>query len=128
MLVLAMQAVVAFNLVCTAMQSQGRLEPSAPDGFRVERERSVTDVYRVDLQNMRWCVAECTRTNQIASVSGTEIILDETRHVATGVITTVSVNRETGAYIFSMHLGRLVDLRIGTCERAAFSGMPTLRF
>lgn len=124
----ALQAVTAFNLVCTGTQTTGLADPSAPIGIRGARERPITDIYRVDLEHMRWCAGACSQTNDISSVTGKEIVLESTQNEAGGINTLISINRESGRYLFSNNMGRMIDGRFGTCERAPFGGMPSLRF
>jgi hypothetical protein len=106
MLAFALQAVAAFNLVCSVTATAG-----------TSRARS-TLILRVDLERWRWCISECRTTQPLVSVTETEIWFTSSRHVS----------RETGRY-FDYNALPSGDFRAeGTCERAPFTGFPQRRF
>lgn len=115
----------SFNLVCTGTQKTMSM---APDEIV-----SYTDVYRIDLDNKKWCEAECKAVHDIASVQPTVIVLAESKVDTPSERSMVlhSIDRETGAHSFTSTYSnpryRLQSLLIrstGQCQRAPFSGFP----
>ena len=124
MLAFALQAVAAFNLVCTGTEATGKLSVglvNSPDA----QPYSIT--FRVDLEHGRWCSHECSTTQRIVSVSDTEIRL-ETNVPGADDLSAVTLNRETGRFVDLLTIGENARLRQGTCERAPFTGFPQRRF
>lgn len=121
---LALQAVTAFNLVCTGTEVVGPMSialVNSPDAVPYQ----VT--YRIDLSQQRWCSHECETTRYIASVSEIEIVLETTTPGARPE-SGVRLNRETGRFLDLLLIGNNAVLRQGTCEPAPFTGFPARRF
>ncbi|WP_313536473.1 hypothetical protein [Sphingomonas sp.] len=119
-----LQAVAAFNLVCTGNSVSGRI-----DDFKTfEAKSPFKREIRVDLERMRWCDDECTATRPIKSFTETGIVFDLKEEA--GLETWHMVNRESGSYILRVRGSEINYVRMdtGSCERAPFTGFPTRKF
>ena len=124
MLALALQAVAAFNLVCTGTMIMG----SAAHEYEPLEGRFTTTI-RVDLTSRRWCDGECRETAPLVRVTPTEIVFAELRPGGGSPSGgTHSVNRESGAYLYASRAGPVFLSHTGTCRRAPFTGFPARRF
>lgn len=117
----AAAAALTFNLICT-----GTMEARTVDGIDNEPYRYE---YRIDLQRGKWCEGDCRALHDFVRVSQTQLTLEDvnidTPHERRTSLNLI--NRETGEqriFASTRHL-LLMEWR-GTCERAAFSGFPTL--
>lgn len=113
----------AFNLVCAATETSGKILD-----FANQAKREVTIEFRVDLDRKRWCSCECLSTSPIFKVTDTHIIFrqEEDKDGDIGLF----VSRETGD-LFDRNRSFLINwvtLRQGKCERAPFKGFPALKF
>ena len=114
----ALQAALAFNLVCTGTERAGPLGLSLPDDTATTWEIS----YRIDLDLRRWCSDACAETEAVGDVMLAQILRRD-RHGPEG----------SHVIIFDPASGRLTDtlnhnermvLRRATCTRADFTGFP----
>lgn len=128
MLALAMQAIAAFNLVCTGTSFWGETRPLQMP----ENREPFRAVIRVDLEAGRWCIDQCETTMPLRSVSNTEIVFRASEDSAGDTLMTA--NRESGEFLDRMRLigagstGMYITMRTGICERAPFTGFPQRRF
>lgn len=118
LLVAALQAALAFNLVCTGTERAGPLGFAVPESAATPFEIS----YRIDLDLRRWCSDACAGTEELGGVVLARIMLRD-RHSPEG----------SHVIIFDPATGRLTDtlnhndrmvLRHATCTRADFTGFP----
>ena len=114
-------AAAAFNLICSGTQMTNTGQPGS-----VEQE-PFTVVYRIDLEERRWCIAGCTETQLLQSVGETEIVFKR-RETQTGDFFDMSVNRESGDYVSLIKFGSRNVIRTGNCKRAPFTGFPSRKF
>lgn len=117
----------AFNLICTGTTTFGKLDLRPPD-----RTAQFSEVFRVDLNQKRWCYRECSSTSPIVEITPTQIVFErEDRGEYNDTVT--FVNRESGAFASRVRSGIIgsdvfVTLTQGTCTRAKFTGFPSLKF
>lgn len=113
-----------FDLICTGNSASGKLSRA----FDVKTTGRFTDRYRVDLTAKKWCMGECTSTSDLYEV--TERIIVFHRQEDKDGDEFAFVNRESGHYVhrFRSYLLDVANLNDGTCEPAAFSGMPIRKF
>lgn len=124
MLAFALQAVAAFNLVCTGTSRSGPFpggDLSQPGG------EPFTITYRVDLEQGRYCAGECITTEAIAEVTDTEITFHRVPITDRGG-SRILVNRETGRYVHIEVVKDDATVYQGDCQRAPFTGFPQRRF
>jgi hypothetical protein len=116
----ALQAALAFNLVCTGTERAGPLGLAIPESAATPFETS----YRIDLDLRRWCSDACTEVEELGDVVLARILLRD-RHSPEG----------SHVIIFDPASGRLTDtlnegdrmvLRHASCTRAPFAGFPGL--
>lgn len=123
MITAALQATLAFNLVCSVNSEATSTNPAFPP---YTARRDVTVTLRVDLQQRRWCVEECRETMPIVLMTETEIWF----HL--GPIGTSTgeryVNWESGAYVDNQYWDDRTFRATGRCEPAPFTGFPQRRF
>ncbi len=114
---MALQAALAFNLVCTGTERAGPLGLALPESGAVPEAS-----YRIDLDLRRWCSDACAETEAVGDVVLAQILLRD-RH------------GPEGSHVIILYLasGRLTDtlnhnqrmvLRHATCSRADFTGFP----
>ena len=116
------QPPTSFNLECE-VQLTSQIEEGAP-----ERSSNLRTIYRIDLQSMRWCKAECRETKPIHLVTDTEIILERYSDPRINAYTDRRVNRESGALLDSDRINDTWFRSRGTCQPVAFTGFPRRRF
>ena len=115
---LALQAALAFNLVCTGTERAGPLGLALPDSTATPWEVS----YRIDLDLRRWCSDDCAETEDVGDVVLAQILLRD-RHGPEGSHV-ITFNPATGRLTDTLnHHDRMV-LRHATCTRADFTGFP----
>ena len=114
----ALQAALAFNLICSGTMRTGPVGLALP-----ERDgEPFTVTYRIDVDAGRWCSDACDEVEPLASIFEGQILLRD-RHGANGsnVVTVIpALRRFTDTAIE----GDTATLRSGTCEAAPFSGFP----
>jgi len=116
MLAAALQAIAAFNLICSGTVRTGTLGQALPE----QGGEPFSITYRIDLEGRSWCSDACETTEPLAAVAGGQIVLRERHHPAGSsvVIFTPAERRFTDTRIE----GDTATLRSGTCEPAPFTG------
>jgi hypothetical protein len=122
----ALAAVSAFNLVCSGTSWSRDLVKDAL--FTKRDETPIVDTLRVDLQQGRWCMGDCTKTEPIYRVEATRILLEYNKNDELALERGIVVDRETGNYLNRNQMGDFVIIRTGECNAAPFTGFPKLRF
>lgn len=117
-LAFAVQAIAAFNLVCSGTVRSGPIGMALPE----EGGEPFTITYRIDLGNQTWCSDGCASTETVAAIVNGEILLRD-RHVASGSHVIV-VTPGTGRFADTLIEDNVATLRSGRCEPAAFDGFP----
>ena len=115
----------AFNLLCTGTVYIHDID----DPYSPPDTQQVTETYRIDLDEGRWCRDECASTISIAKVEPTVITLQDitipTSHVQSYTIT---IYRETGLLFSKLVLRGVESRTIEQCEVRPFGGFPPRRF
>ena len=120
LLAAALQAALAFNLVCTGTERAGPLGLALPDSAATPFEAS----YRIDLDLRRWCSDACAQTEAVGDIVLAQILLrDEHGPEGSHVII---FNPATGVLTDTLNEGERMVLRHATCRREAFTGFPGL--
>jgi hypothetical protein len=114
----ALQAIAAFNLVCTGTLRTGPVGLALPESGG----EPFAITYRVDLASRSWCSDACDATEPLALVTDTEILLRED-HRANGSHVII-VGRLLGLFADTFINGNVATLRSGRCEQATFTGFP----
>lgn len=129
-IVLATPAMAAnqFDLNCSGTDKS--FEISITPG---QSEKPYTAHYRVDLTSMKWCESACVVTHRFASVSETQLLLEDTKRNDGGIQIESNhfVDRTTGAEfgmsMMDAGMGRTSTYRTGTCTNSAFTGFPAVQ-
>ena len=116
MLAAALQAIAAFNLMCSGTVRTGTLGQALPE--QGGEPFSVT--YRIDLEGRSWCSGACETTEPLAGVAGGQIILRDRHHPAGSNV--IVITPAEGRFTDTLIEGDSATLRSGTCEPAAFTG------
>jgi len=120
LLTAALQAALAFNLVCTGTERAGPLGLTIPDSAATPFQAS----YRIDLDLRRWCRDSCEETEAVGDIVLAQILLrDEHRPEGSHVII---FNPATGRLTDTLNDGDRMVLRSATCRREDFTGFPSL--
>jgi hypothetical protein len=114
----ALQAIAAFNLICTGTLRTGPIGLALPEAGG----EPYTITYRIDLAGNLWCSDDCASLEPLVLVTDTELLLRES-HVPTGGRTTI-VGRQIGLFADTSIDGNTATLRSGRCEQGAFTGFP----
>jgi hypothetical protein len=114
----AVQAIAAFNLICTGTMRTGPLGIALPEAAGAP----FTITYRIDLASNRWCSDACEEIEPLASIVEGQILLRD-RHEPNGsnVLTIIPA---TGRFTDTLIEGSTATLRSGTCEAETFTGFP----
>ncbi|HYD14536.1 MAG TPA: hypothetical protein VEC11_16945 [Allosphingosinicella sp.] len=116
----ALQAALAFNLVCTGTERAGPLGLALPESEARPWEIS----YRIDLDLRRWCSDACAETEAVGGIVLARILLRD-RHDPEGSHV-ITFDPATGRLTDTLnHRDRMV-LRQASCTRAAFTGFSNL--
>lgn len=114
-----------FNLTCS-----GTLQTLAPAAL-IDTTKDYSSTYRIDLDAMTWCEADCTTTHPIAEATPTALTLqsksvdtprefDKLRNY---------ISRETGRHSITAESGvgasHMAMFWKGQCEPSDFTGFPT---
>jgi len=118
LLAAALQAALAFNLVCTGTERAGPLGLSLPDSAGTPFESS----YRIDLDLRRWCRDACETTEAVGDILFARILLRD-RHSPEGSHVII-FDPAAGALTDTLNEGNHMVLRHATCRREPFSGFP----
>lgn len=120
LLAAALQAALAFNLICTGTERAGPLGLALPMTDAVPWEVG----YRVDLDLRRWCSDACTATEEVGGIMLGQILLRD-RHSADGSHV-ITFDPATGHLTDTLNQGNRQVLRQAICTRADFTGFPGL--
>ena len=77
-----------------------------------ENVHEFTRVYRVDLNQHRWCVGARSATSPLPKVTDTLIVFQLEEHGQMND-TVAFANRESGKFIYRVRLGEIADLWSG---------------
>lgn len=114
----ALQAALAFNLVCTGSERAGPLGLAIPESEGTPFE----SVYRIDLDLRRWCRDACTETEALDGVVLARILLRD-RHFPEGSHVII-FDPASGRLTDTLNRGDRMVLRHADCRREPFSGFP----
>lgn len=116
MIATALEAVLAFNLVCSGTVRTGPLGLVMPEagGDPIE----IT--YRVDLDARLWCSGPCDATERLDTVFEGVIVLRD-QHYPAGS-NTIMITPSTGRFSDTRVEWNSATLISGTCVRAPFTG------
>jgi len=114
----ALQAIAAFNLICTGTARTGPVGLAMPEAGG----EPFTITYRVDLASRSWCSDECAATETLALVTDTEFLLREDRRANGSHV--IIVGRQLGLFADTFIDGATATLRSGRCEQTPFTGFP----
>ena len=118
MIASALQAIVAFNLVCTGTVRTGPIGIALPESDGAP----FAITYRVDLASNLWCSDACEAAEPLALVTDTELLLREDHSPGGGHI--IIVGLQLGLFADTYINGTTATLRSGRCEQARFTGFP----
>lgn len=111
----------AFNLVCSGTLTERTLLTEDVSLYEV--------IYRVDLQQGKWCEGDCTGTRDIYEAQPTFLTLDASPGYLTSSYN--RIDRQTGEHMAgeTVRSGRdtLSQSLRGHCELATFTGFPKLQ-
>lgn len=119
--VAALALASAFNLVCSGTATTISGKGKSPQSLPFE------EVYRVDLERMRWCKGACAQTLPLFKVTNERITFSLVDTPAGDSLDT-SVNRESGQFLSLMVSGNFLHSEDGVCEAAPFTGFPARKF
>ncbi len=114
----ALQAALAFNLLCTGTERAGPLGVALPESVATPWEVS----YRIDLDLRRWCSDACAETEAVGGILFARILLRD-RHSAEGSHVII-FDPASGLLTDTLNHGNRMVLRRATCTRADFTGFP----
>lgn len=117
MLAAALQAVVAFNMVCTGMLRTGPVGMALPE----EAGEPFTITYRIDVDAALWCEDDCREREGLAVAEGVLVLRERYDPDGSNVI---MVNPRLGRFSDTLIEGNAATLRSGTCTPEPFSGFP----
>jgi hypothetical protein len=118
LLAAALQASLAFNLVCTGTERSGPLGLALPESAATTFEIS----YRIDLDARRWCRDACAEVEELGGVVLAQILLRD-RHSPEGSHVII-FNPASGRLTDTLNHGSRMVLRHATCVREDFTGFP----
>jgi|GEM_PF-5912866 len=116
MIAAALEAALAFNLVCSGMARTGPLGLVMPEAGG----DPVAITYRVDLDARLWCSGACETVERLDSVFEGVIVLRD-RHYPAGS-SVIMVNPATGRFTDTSVEWTRATLISGACEVAPFGG------
>jgi hypothetical protein len=116
---LALQAVIAFNLVCTGTRTSG--PPTSFFDVSIP-QIPVSFTYHVDLDGRRYCADHCATTAAIVRVTESQIVFRQERTFLNERIF-VWLNRATGHFSSTTLAGETVTTVYAECRRAPFTGI-----
>jgi hypothetical protein len=118
-LALTMAAVAAFNLVCNVEE---RASTSADDA--TETTKDVSIVFRIDLDNKRWCSGECLIVHSVVDFNDRHITLAFAVDDTVPAFLAVHIERSPWILNSTSQTADRIVTRLGLCENARFSGFP----
>lgn len=114
----ALQAIAAFNLICTGTARTGPVGLALPEAGG----EPFTITYRIDLASRTWCSDACDAPEPLAEVTDTEILLRDVHRPSGSHL--IIVGRLLGIFADTAIDGPTAILRSGRCEQAPFTGFP----
>lgn len=111
------QAIAAFNLICTGTVREGPIGLALPEAAGAP----IDVTFRIDMRALRWCADDCAATEPIAGTFG-EIVLRDL-HDANGSHVIRFIPME-GRFTDTRIEGDRATLRSGACRPAPFGGFP----
>ena len=114
----ALQAALAFNLVCTGTERAGPLGLAIPESAATPFEIS----YRIDLDHNLWCSDACAATETLGGVVLARILLRD-RHSPEGSHV-ITFDPATGRLTDTLNHNDRMVLRHASCVREEFTGFP----
>ncbi len=114
-----------FNLACS-----GTVQTIAPAAL-IDQTKDYSAVYRIDLEAMKWCEADCTTTLPITEATPTALTLQSKSVDTPRELDKLRnyISRETGRHSITAEAGigasRMAMFWKGQCEPSAFTGFPT---
>jgi len=117
-LAFALQAVAAFNLVCSGTLRTGPIGMALPE----ESGEPFTITYRIDLVSRQWCSDPCGVTESVAEIVNGEILLRDQHHPSGSHV--IVFAPRTGRFADTLNEDNFAILRSGSCEPAPFGGFP----
>jgi hypothetical protein len=116
MIATALEAALAFNLVCSGTVRTGPLGLVMPEAGG----EPVAITYRVDLEARLWCSDACETTERLDSVFEGVIVLRDLHYPAGSSV--IMVNPATGRFSDTRVEWNRATLTSGACEVAPFTG------
>jgi len=119
MIATALEAAIAFNLICSGTVRTG------PIGFAMPEESGdpIEITYRVDLDARLWCSDACPGTEPLDSVFEGVIVLRDLQYPAGSHV--IMVTPATGRFTDTHIVNTTATLRSGACRAAPFTGFPS---
>lgn len=121
--VLITQSGQQFDLACTGTETGG--------GFQEKSPESWSQRYRIDLNRMVWCNADCASSQSIARADAGEIVLTD-QTIGDGGFERHKINRSDGRIVYSMRLSSgsssMWSGVEGTCRKDTFTPIPAAAF
>lgn len=117
-----LSAAYAFNLVCTYTQSSINSE------VLKDNVNPYPVVYRLDLNERKYCEENCEEIRSIKSIDRNFIYLEYAENTELSTIRVLKLNRVSGKIQNVIAIGSRIDQHFGVCERRAFSGFPRSKF
>ncbi|HEX2813626.1 MAG TPA: hypothetical protein VHO04_13185 [Sphingopyxis sp.] len=103
------------------------------ESYGSKQEEPYQTVYRIDLEQKKWCESECKALKDFNRIDATQLLF-EYEDVDTSTVKSFLLNRvdrETGAHMITATSKRnnradsiLLLKWVGQCERTEFSGFP----
>jgi hypothetical protein len=118
MIATIVQAIAAFNLVCSGTVRSGPIGLALPE----QDGQPFTITYRIDIDARRWCSDACETVESLAYIAEGQIVLRE-QHYPSGS-SVVTIIPATGRFTDTLIEGDRATLRSGTCRVEAFTGFP----
>lgn len=118
MIATALEAALAFNLVCTGTSRTGPLGLVMPEAGG----EPVEIVYRVDFDARTWCSGACEATERLDAVFEGVIVLRDRQYPAGSDV--IMMSPATGRFTHTRIEWNTATLISGTCARAPFTGFP----
>lgn len=116
MIATALEAALAFNLVCSGTVRTGPLGLAMPEAGGTPMEIT----YRVDLDAGLWCSGACEMVEPLNSVFGGVIVLRDLHHPAGSSV--IMVTPATARFTDTRIEGNTATLASGACRVAPFTG------
>ena len=114
----ALQAIAAFNLVCTGTMRTGPIGMALPEASG----EAFAITYRIDAERRLWCSDDCLRTEPVVSIASGQILLRDAHDPSGSHV--ITLFPATGRFTDTLIEGDTATLRSGRCEPEEFDGFP----